>query len=103
MHAMCVCNYISSEQSKHKKYTFGACPLEVLRGPLIFHQFLSYPYNKPHMWFVHEISQSKDGNPYNLPLWLFRDKTTTHINPHNKNRNYKDFLHYKEISINYDL
>ena len=23
--------------------------------------------------------------PYNLPLWLFRDKTTTHIDHHNHN------------------
>ena len=27
-----VCNYISSKQHKHKRFTFGACPLEVLRA-----------------------------------------------------------------------
>ena len=48
MHVVCVCDYISSKQSKHKKYTFGACPLEVLEGPLIINiNHLDYPYIKP--------------------------------------------------------
>ena len=43
-----VCNYISSKQIKHLKYTFGACPLEVLEGPLIINlNHLDYPYIKP--------------------------------------------------------
>ena len=27
---------------------------------------LSYPYIKPQLWFVHEISQSINGNPYSV-------------------------------------
>ena len=49
------------------------------------HQILGYPYKEPQLWFVHEISQSTQWNLYNLPLWLFRDKTTTHIDPVGKN------------------
>ena len=48
MHVVCVCDYISSKQSKHKKYTFGTCPLEVLEGLLIINlNHLDYPYIKP--------------------------------------------------------
>ena len=43
-----VCVQLGSLQGmKAQEFTFGACPLEVLEGPLIYHQFLSYPYNKP--------------------------------------------------------
>ena len=70
-----------------REYTFGVLViLEVLKRafelglqspklPLQFKpQLVVCPRNKP----------INNGNPYNLPLWLFRDKTTTHIDPHNK-------------------
>ena len=85
MISVCVL-YISSKKTKHKNYTFECLSvhLEVLKRafdvglqspnlPLQFKpQLVVCPRNKP----------IKYGNPYNLPLWLFRDKTTTHIDPH---------------------
>ena len=45
-------------------------------------------HQNPNMWFVHEISQSNYKNLYNPPLWLFRDKTTTHIDFSQQNKTY---------------
>ena len=42
------------------------------------------------------------GNPYNLPLWLFRDKTTTHIDPHKNKRSNGIFYNtkrYKRVNL----
>ena len=94
MHVVCVCNYISSKKIKHKRlYLWRACPLRSWKGlwssTLITLTTLT---KKPQLWFVYEISQSKYGNPYNLSLWLFRDKTTTHIDFSQQNRTYRSTM-----------
>jgi hypothetical protein len=46
----------------------------------------NYPYNSNPQYVVCLRNKPiNNGNPYNLPLWLFRDKTTTHIDPHKIN------------------
>ena len=51
-----------------------------------------WPRNKP----INNV------NPYNLPIWLFRDKTTTHIDPHKKKRSSGIFYNtkrYKRVNL----
>ena len=100
---MCV-QLISSRQIKHIKiYLWCLSTLRTWEGLELEYQSLKLPLHAiPNTWFVHEISQSRYGNPYNLPLWLFRDKTTTHINSSQKINLWvnDDFLQYKEIYKN---
>ena len=87
--SVCV-QLISSKQIKHiEVYLWCLSTLRTWEGLELEYQSLKLPLHTiPNTWFVYEISQSRYGNPYNLPLWLFRDKTTTHIDSSQQNRNY---------------
>ena len=85
MSCECVQLYLFKTSKHLEIYLWSAWHYEVLKGSLsMILNNLNYLYNSnPNMCFVYEISQSMNMNPYNFPLWLFRDKTTTHIDPHN--------------------
>ena len=87
MQEMCVCASTSLHCKKHLViYLWSASSLEDLKR--VFELDLQSPklplQFKPQYVVCSRNKPINNGNPYNLPLWLFRDKTTTHIEPHNK-------------------